>query len=32
MRFVMVFNDYKLDDGYYNLGSWIEKAAKLHNK
>ena len=24
--------DYKLDDGYYNLGSWIEKAAKLHNK
>ena len=22
----------KLDDGYYNLGSWIEKAAKLHNK
>lgn len=24
--------DYKLDDGYNNLGSWIEKAAKLHNK
>jgi hypothetical protein len=24
--------DYKLDDGYNNLGNWIEKAAKSHNK
>lgn len=24
--------DYILEDGYNNLGSWIEKAAKLHNK
>lgn len=24
--------DYKLNDGYNNLGFWIEKAAKLHNK
>lgn len=24
--------DYKLDDGYYNLGSWVEKAEKLHNQ
>ena len=24
--------DYTFQDGYKNLGTWIEKAAKLHNK
>lgn len=24
--------DYTNDDGYHNLGTWIEEAAKLHNK